>query len=195
MAKAAASIAPWARSDPAESQRQVGDAAVGDIDARSDRHQSKAIGRTVAHLSVRLPALCRGRQHDGSDHIARLQDGFDVRRVAGQSVQVVQRHHPACVENTRDLDFDSQRHHRDGHVAGMGRDALLACPKDGVQPGGAPDRAAAGCRFALIAGRVSVVEVVAARALPQVARRRRLVAQLPAGPRQERFGQHRIRPA
>ena len=56
----------------------------------------------------------------------------------------------------------------------------------------AADRAAAAAGLALVAGQVGVVEIRTARALQEIARGGRLVAQLPRGAGQQRARQQRI---
>ena len=79
------------------------------------------------------------------------------------------------------LDHGIQHAHRHRHVAGIGRDAGVAAADHAPAGANAADRRAARAGLALVAGHVGVVEIRAARALEQVARGRRLVAQLARG--------------
>ena len=109
-----------------------------------------------------------------------------MRRVAGQAVELGEGD-GALAARPGDADDRLQRGQRDAHVRRVDGDALLARAQDRVHAVEAVDRGAAGARFALVAGRGRVVEVVTARPLHQVAARRRHVAELRRGARQDRL--------
>ena len=78
-----------------------------------------------------------------------------------------------------------QRAHGHRHVARVCGDAGLARSDHRVLPVDAANGGAAAARLAFVALLVGVVEVGAAGALKQIARRRRLVAELPRGAREQ----------
>ena len=87
-----------------------------------------------------------------------------------------------------------KRTHRHRHVAGMGRDTLVAGAeygKDAVEPA---DRVAAGAGATLVAAAGGVVEIIASGALEQVAPGGRLVAELSRGSSEKCAAQHLIAP-
>ena len=71
-------------------------------------------------------------------------------------------------------------------------DGCVAAAEDRVHAIVAVDGGAAAARLAFVAGRLYVVEVVAARALQEVATRRCHVAQLLRGAGHDRAGENRI---
>ena len=90
------------------------------------------------------------------------------------------------------MDLRLQHRERDAHVGWMHRDAGVARAEDRVHAIVAVDGGAAAARLAFVAGRRGVVEVVAARALQEIAAGRRHVAQLLRGAGHDRAGEHRI---
>ncbi|OWK22977.1 hypothetical protein AJ87_39470 [Rhizobium yanglingense] len=90
------------------------------------------------------------------------------------------------------FDHGIQRSHGDRHVARMGGDAGVARADDGVLAGEAADGRTAAAWLTLVARLVRVVEVRTARALQEVPRRRRLVAELTGSARDERSGQELV---
>ena len=85
-----------------------------------------------------------------------------------------------------------ERGERDAHVGRMRRDARLAGAEDRVDAIDPFDRRAAAAGLAFVAWRGGVIEIEAARALQEVAARRRHVAQLLRGAGQDRAGEHGI---
>ena len=117
----------------------------------------------------------------------------EVRRVAGQAVELGEGD-GALAARPGDADDRLQRGQRHAHVRRVGGDAVLARAQDRVHAVEAVDRGTAGPRLALVAGRGRVVEVGAARPLHQVAARRRHVAELRRGARQDGLRQQRVAP-
>jgi hypothetical protein len=101
-----------------------------------------------------------------------------MRRVAREAVELADRDPAGGLVDAEQLDLGLQGRHRDGHVRGMGGDAVLARAEDRVRPVDTADRRAAGTGVPLVAGSGRIVEVRAAGALQQVAADGRLVAQL-----------------
>ena len=112
-----------------------------------------------------------------------------MRRVAGQPIEVLERHVAPPPVRTLDLHIGPQRLHGDGHVGRVRGDAVLGPAEDGVDAVDPAERAAAGAGRPLVAGHGRVGEVVAPGALEEVAARRRLVAQLARRARQEGAGE------
>jgi hypothetical protein len=156
------------------------------------RDQREGIGGAVAHLAVDVRAAHRARQRHGGDQLAALQVGLDVRRVAGQAVEVGDRDHARAAVGPHGFHRGVEHAHGHGHVARVRGDAGLAGADDRVLAADAADGAAAAAGLALVAGLVGVVEVGAARALQQVAGGGRLVAQLARGAGQQRARQHAV---
>jgi hypothetical protein len=120
------------------------------------------------------------RQLHRGDHLAGVEIGLALRRVAWQPVKIVKRDH-SLTGRIGDMNLGLQHGQRHAHVGGMRRDAGVARAKycvHAVMPVGS---GAAGAHLAFIAGRCRVVEVMAARALQEVATGRRHVAQLLRG--------------
>ena len=92
---------------------------------------------------------------------------------------------------TFDLDDRAERHERHAEVGGVRRDTGVAPSQDGVEPRQAFLRITAAAGFSAIAGAGDIVEILAARALQDIAAGRRGVAQLCGSPRQQRFGDAR----
>ena len=177
---------------PAEPHPGRRDRAPVRRDDDGDGDQREFVGSPVAHLAVELPPRRRGRQDHARDHLARLEHGLDVRRLARQPVEVADRDAAGRSVGAEQLDLRVQHRHRDGHVGGMDGDARVARAEDRVNPVEAADRRAAGAGGPLVAARGRVVEVGAARALQQIAADRRLVAQLTRGARDQGLGEHRV---
>jgi hypothetical protein len=138
-----------------------------------------------------LPPRGAGSRHRG-DQLAGRQRGFHVRRGAGQLVEIGDRDGAARAVGAHGLDRGVERAHGHGHVARMRGDAGLARAYHRMLARVAADGRAAAARLALVAGLVGVVEVRAARALQQVARGGRLVAQLARGTGQQRARQQAV---
>ena len=139
-----------------------------------------------------MVAAQRTGQGDRGDQLAGLQRVFDMRGVAGQAVERVDRDGARRTGGVHRLHLCVQHAHRNRHVAGIGRDAGIAAAHHRQLPRIAADRRASRTRPALVAGLVGVVEIGAAGALEQIARSGRLVAQLAARARHDRAGQHGV---
>ncbi len=159
-----------------------------EVQRRGHADQGEGVGGPVAHLAVARAGGPRQRGDvDGGDQLAVGQRGVRARVLAGQPVQVRDRHDPLAV-GTQHPHRRVQRAQRDRHVRGVGGDAGVRGPRpSSVAPRTArlrwwPSRAAARTGLALVARHRGVGEVGAAGALQQVAAGGGAVAQLPARP-------------
>ena len=161
---------------------------------RADRDQRERIGRAVAHLAVDVRAADRLRQRHGGDQFARRQRRLDVRRVAGQTVEVGDRNAPRRPSGRTVSTVASSA--RIATAMSLGCVAMQASltPITACCRLNPPMRRAAAARAAFVAGLVGVVEIRAAGALQQVAGGRRLVAQLAGSAGQQRARQQAIVP-
>ena len=91
-------------------------------------------------------------------------------------------------------DHGFERRERHAHVRRVRGDALVARPENRVHAVEAVDGRTPGARLTLVAGRGGVVEVIAARALQEVAAVGGHVAELRRCARQDRPGEERIPP-
>ena len=181
-----------------DAPRHVRDAAERDSPAavalhhRCDRHQRERVRGAVAHLAIDVRAAERLGQRHRRDQFAGRRASSRCAASAGQPVEVGDRNATRVAVRPRRLDRRVEHAHRHRHVARMGGDAGLAAADHGVLAAVAADRRAAAARDALVARLVGVVEVGAARALQQVARGRRHVAQLAGGAGQQRAREHAV---
>ncbi len=90
------------------------------------------------------------------------------------------------------MDRRVQQRERHAHIGWMRRDTGIAGAENRVHSIVAVDGGAAAARLAFVAGCRRVVKVVAARALQQVATRRRHIAQLLRSTSHDRAGENRI---
>src|SRR5439155_11594347 len=98
---------------------------------------------TVPYLEVMRASRRRGgRYRDGGDHLARLEHRLDVRRGAGQAMEVDERH-AALPGGRADLDRRIQGNKRDGKIRSVGRNAAIARAEHRVPAVLAADRGAA----------------------------------------------------
>lgn len=137
-----------------------------------------------------MGGLANRRQDHGGDQIAGLKRRLDMRRGAGQPVEIIQRDLAAPAFGAFNFDLGVQRHHGDGHVGGVRRNAMFGRSQNGEDPVEPFHRLTAGAGVAFVAGHDGVVEIRAARALQQVAAGRRLVAQLAGCTGKQGAGQH-----
>ena len=91
-----------------------------------------------------------------------------------------------------DPDDGIERVERIRHVAGIGRDTVLAPAENRVHAVESFARAATAARLAFIARHRGVVEILAARALQEIAAVRGHVAELPRGAGHDRLREQRI---
>ena len=169
--RAAVHLAARPRPRPARRRRTRGRASSGRCSARRSprRGSSTAVMSSSGSRLVSRCGVSPGRRWNSANGIARSPPG------------------PV------DLDDGLERRQRHAHVGRVGGDAVLAGAEDRVDAVDAAD--APGSRvpgLALVAGRGGVVEVVAARALQQVAAVGRHVAQLRRGAGQDRPGEQRV---
>lgn len=108
-----------------------------------------------------------------------------------QAVEVGHGHAPGALGAVQ-LDAGVQRGERDGHVRGVGGDAVRGVPEHRVVPVHALTGAATTAGRPLVAGFGDVLEVGAAGALEQVATRGGRVAQLARGAREQGLGEDGI---
>lgn len=120
------------------------------------------------------------------------QPGFELGRGPGQAVQLIQGQGAALAVGQEGFHPRLQGDHGHCHVRGMHRDARLAGAENRMHAVVPLQGRTAAAGLALVAGHARVVEVRAARALQQVARGRRLVADLPRSASQQRLGQQRV---
>ena len=181
--------APRLVGDAAERDARLGDAAVLDPQRRRDRDQREGVGQPVAQLEIGVVlGEVLGRQVDGRDQFAaaagccrataRRRAGGDSRRRGSCGRR------PAPSPAPPHSSAASATHMSDGWVAMQ----AVARAEDRVDAVDAADRAAARSRLALVAGCRGVVEIIAARALVEVAAVGRRVAQLRAGAGEDRRG-------
>ena len=131
------------------------------------------------------------RQRHRGDQFARRQRGLDVRRVAGQAVEVGDRNGPRRRRRAAPS-RPSASSARIATAMSLGCVAMQAslAPTTACWRLKPPIAAQPLPGWRLLQGMVGVVEIRAARALQQVARRRRLVAQLARGAGEQRARQH-----
>jgi hypothetical protein len=110
-------------------------------------------------------------------------------------VEVRNRHATDLTARTHGFHRGIERPHGHRHVAGVRRDAGIARADNRVLAIDPPDGRAAAARLPFVAGLVGVVEVRTAGPLQQVARGRRLVAQLAGGAGHQRPRQQSIVPS
>ena len=146
------------------------------VERRGDRDECKRVARAVPDLQVCGLGEARCGQLNGRDQLAVLEVRIALRRVAGQPVKLAQRNR-ALTFGAAHAHHRVERGERHGHVGRMHGDALVARAEDGVDAVVAFERGAAGAGIALVAlGEGAVIEVIAARALEQIAADRRHVA-------------------
>src|SRR5262245_16961224 len=86
---------------PCRSPRLVGEASECDarhphpvavqVEDRRDRNERERVGRAVANFAINLPTGGGRRQQHRRDQFARRQDRFDMRRVAGWTIERIDR--------------------------------------------------------------------------------------------------------
>ena len=133
-----------------------------------------------------------GRKVDGGDEILAIEGGVELRLGARQPMEITEGHRALALRPFH-VNDGFQRGHGHAHVARMRRDTVLALAEDGMDAVESLDGATPTAGFALVALRKSrVVEIIAARALEQVAADGRHVAQLRTGPGEKRLTQNRV---
>ena len=122
-----------------------------------------------------------------------VEHGLDMRRVAGQAMEFGDRDASASRRPARTVSTVASSA-RIATAMSLGWVAMQASltPTTAMLAAEAADRRAAAAGLAFVARLVGVVEIGAARALEQVARGRRLVAQLARGAGEQRAREHAI---
>ena len=169
------------------------DSAAVQVQRHRGGGQREGVGLAVAYLHVERPAGPRaGRHVEAGDQLARTQIGLDVRRVAWQAVQVLERQAALAVRAV-ELHGGAKGHQRDGEVAGVVRDAVLADAQHGEVAVRAGERGTTRAGDALVAGRPArVTVVVAPGTLQNVAGQACHVTQLRACSQLQRLRQYRV---
>ena len=112
-------VAPGFVRDSSEGKARLLDAATLEFQRRSDGHQRKGVGQAIADFQIAVVGRetpCR--ELDCSDDFVRLQVGIDVRRIAGQPVEVGKSDSPLS-GRTRHVDYRFEGRKRDAHVGRM----------------------------------------------------------------------------
>src|ERR1700730_10333490 len=118
-----------------------------------------------------------GWQPQGHDQVTGLEYGFSLRRIAGQTIEVLEGN-LALAGSALDLHKSVERDQRHTEIRRMGGDAGLAPAEHGVQSVLAVAGIATRARFAFVAGAGDVVEISASRPLQQIAADGRGIAKL-----------------
>ncbi len=126
------------------------------------------------------------------DQLTRIEHGFDMRRCARKPVKLADGDAASPAAGFERNDGRIQRAHRNRHVGRMRGDAMIARAEDRMIAGEAAQGRASRARLALVARRCRVVEIIAARALEQIAARGRLIPELRRGSRKQRPRQYGI---
>ena len=185
-------IAPRLVGDAAEREARLPDSAAFDFEPDRDRNERERIGQAVADLEIGIvPGKALGRQLDRGDDLVGTQIAVDLRRVAGQAVEVGEGD-AALARRAGRQHARIKRGQRNAHVGRMRGDAMFAGAEDRVHAVDTADRRAAAARLALVAWRARVVEIEAARSLQQVAAGRGHVAQLLRSAGEDGAGEQRI---
>jgi hypothetical protein len=185
-------IAPRLVGDAAEREARLLDSTALDFEPDRDRNERERIGQAVADLEIAIVrGKALGRQFDRGDELVGAQVAVDLRRVAGQAVEVGEGD-AALARRAARQHARIKRGQRNAHVGRMRGDAMFAGAEDRVHAVDAADRRAAAARLALVASRARVVEIEAARSLQQVAAGRGHIAQLLRRSGEDGAGEQRI---
>ncbi len=140
-----------------------------------------------------MRAACRraGGNVYSYDQITRVQIGFEVRGIAWEAMQSPQWDLVFSVLSG-DPHRGIEHQQRVGKVTGVGRNALLTRPKDGMQAVLSVDGRTSRSRLTLVARCGHVAKVSASRSLQQVAAKRCKVTHLWERAGEERFCDHRV---
>ena len=129
---------------------------------------------------------------DGSDQFTRLQIGVNLRSGAGQPVKISHGDRPRPARSLN-LNYGLQCCESDAHIAGVNGDALRTRAEDGMDAIESLESGATASWSTLIAFAIAgIVEVIATRALHQVAAHGGHVAQLLRGSGEESFTQNGV---
>jgi hypothetical protein len=174
--------APGLGREAAQDDPDVRDAATVAVEAQGDGGggEGEGVGGAVADLHVhrRLPRAAR--HGDTGEEVAGGQRRLDVGAVAGRPVQVLDGEGAGRPVGAGGGDQRVEGDERDGEVARVVGDAVVAGAEDGEAAGVAAAGGAAGAGPALVARGAAVAEVGAAGALQEVAADRGDVADLGA---------------
>src|ERR1700679_1024041 len=123
--------APGLGAYSAEGYAGEGDAVAFGAELDGGGGQGELVGGAVAELEV--DAACAGArrwERDAGDEVAGLEDGFDVRRGAGDNVEVVDGDF-AGARLALDVDGGFESGEGDVLVGGVGGDAVVTGAEDG----------------------------------------------------------------
>src|SRR5712675_1704187 len=162
---------PGLQGDAAERDPRLDDGGALDPQRGGGRDDREGVGGALANLEV--AGMCRessrlGRQTYGDDQLARFEHALALGRASGQTVEALERN-LAAPRPALDLDHGVECDERDAEIGGVRRDAALAPPEHGMQPGVAAARLAPCAGLAFVADARNVVEVGASRALQEIA--------------------------
>ena len=120
----------WAT--PPSARRASDDPAAVELERGGDRDEGERVGGAVADLQVGVVlGEAFGGQLDRRDELVRCEVGVEVRRVAGQAMELGERDGAlAAGPATRTMALE--RGERDAHVGGVGGDAGFAGAEDRV---------------------------------------------------------------
>src|ERR1700761_1162583 len=113
-------------------------------------------------------AEARRGQHDGGHHLVRRESIVLLRSVVRQAVKLRNRN-TARSFGSFDLHLGLEGGQRDAHVRWMYGDAGVAGAEDRMDPVDTSDRTAARSGRPFVAGRRSIIKIVTARTLEEVA--------------------------
>ena len=178
--------------DAAEREACLLDDVAVEFEPDCDGNKRERIREPVTDFQIRvvLRETLR-RQLHRSDDLVGIEAGVALRCIARQPVEVRKRDH-AVARDASNVDLRLQYRERDAHVRWVDRDAGFARTEDRVHAIVAVNGGAAAAGLSFVAGRRSVVEVMAARTLEEISACRGHVAQLLRGAGHDRAGENRI---
>ena len=183
---------PWFGGDSTERETGTSNGRSLQLQRRRGRGERELVRGAIAQFHVcRACSKRPARQGDVGDQLARTNHRLPVRCITREQMKFSDRNHALAVRSP-DVNARVEGDERDRHVRWMRRDAAVAHTEDGVDAVVAVHRRAAGARSALVARVHRVAEVVAARALQQVATRGRHVSQLRRSACEDRLRKHPI---
>src|SRR5437868_11643263 len=183
---------PWFGGDAAERDARTSNGRSFHLKRHRGRGERELVGSAIAQLYIcRVCSKRPAGQGDVRDQLARTNDRLPMRCVTREQMKFSNRNGAFAVRSPN-VNARVEGDERDRHVRWMRRDAFVAHTEDGVDAVVAVHRRAARARLALVARIHRVAEVVAARALHQVAAGGRHVSQLRGGAGEDRLRKHPI---